>query len=482
LNLVGQGAPLLIALWAIPLLIEGVGTDRFGVLTLAWALIGYLSLFDLGIGRALTKLVAEKLGQGQEQQIPLVVWTSLLLMLALGLVGMVTFILLSPWLVHGALKIPELLRKETLGAFVLLAVSIPFVTGSAGFRGVLEAQQRFGLSNAVRIPMGVFTFAAPVVVMRFSTSLVALVGVLAFGRVLGWAAYLIICIRSVPGMHGRPAVSRAVVRPLLGFGSWMTVNGIVGSLMLTMDRFIIGAIVSVTAVAYYATPYEVVTKMWLVTGAVGGVLFPAFATSFASDRTRMTRLFDRGSIGLVVMLLPLSLVIILFAREGLDLWLGHEFALASFRVAQALAIGAFLLGIATVPHALLQGVGRPDLPAKVNLCELPVYLAALAWGVQGYGIVGAATVWAARAAVDASVHVWLSRPFLVNGWRIVARIGAIASLCLCVLVGAVWPDTMAGKSAFLVATLALFALGMWFRVLDPDERAMLGRGLRSLRR
>lgn len=262
----------------------------------------------------------------------------------------------------------------------------------------------------------------------------------------------------------------------------MTVNGIVGSLMLTMDRFIIGAIVSVTAVAYYATPYEVVTKMWLVTGAVGGVLFPAFATSFASDRTRMTRLFDRGSIGLVVMLLPLSLVIILFAREGLDLWLGHEFALASFRVAQALAIGAFLLGIATVPHALLQGVGRPDLPAKVNLCELPVYLAALAWGVQGYGIVGAATVWAARAAVDASVHVWLSRPFLVNGWRIVARIGAIASLCLCVLVGAVWPDTMAGKSAFLVATLALFALGMWFRVLDPDERAMLGRGLRSLRR
>ena len=61
-NMVGQGAPLLVALFAIPLLIKGMGTDRFGVLTLAWAVVGYFSLFDLGLGRALTKLVAEKLG------------------------------------------------------------------------------------------------------------------------------------------------------------------------------------------------------------------------------------------------------------------------------------------------------------------------------------------------------------------------------------------------------------------------------------
>jgi len=48
LNLVGQCAPLLVAIFAIPLLIRGLGTDRFGVLTLAWVVIGYFSLFDLG--------------------------------------------------------------------------------------------------------------------------------------------------------------------------------------------------------------------------------------------------------------------------------------------------------------------------------------------------------------------------------------------------------------------------------------------------
>ena len=60
-NLIGQIAPMLVAIFTIPVLIRVLGTDRFGVLTLAWLLVGYFSLFDLGIGRALTQLVGRKL-------------------------------------------------------------------------------------------------------------------------------------------------------------------------------------------------------------------------------------------------------------------------------------------------------------------------------------------------------------------------------------------------------------------------------------
>src|SRR5260370_40800032 len=63
-NLLGSGAPMIVAVVCIPILIRGLGKERFGVLTLAWALIGYASLFDLGLGRALTQLVARKLGAG----------------------------------------------------------------------------------------------------------------------------------------------------------------------------------------------------------------------------------------------------------------------------------------------------------------------------------------------------------------------------------------------------------------------------------
>src|SRR2546427_4459732 len=94
-NLLGTVAPLFVAVFAVPRLIHAMGTDRFGVLTLAWALIGYASLFDLGLGRALTQLVARKLGAGEEGEIPSLAWTSLLLMMLLGLAGTASVLLIS---------------------------------------------------------------------------------------------------------------------------------------------------------------------------------------------------------------------------------------------------------------------------------------------------------------------------------------------------------------------------------------------------
>src|SRR5712691_7432424 len=81
-NLLGQGSPLLAALFAIPFLVEGLGTDRFGILTLAWMVIGYFSLFDLGLGRAVTKFAAELLGSRNSAGFNRLVWTAWYLMFA----------------------------------------------------------------------------------------------------------------------------------------------------------------------------------------------------------------------------------------------------------------------------------------------------------------------------------------------------------------------------------------------------------------
>ena len=134
-NLVGSGAPMVVAVFCIPILIHGLGTERFGVLTLAWTLIGYASLFDLGLGRALTQLVARKLGAGEEKDVPGLVWTSLALMLLLGVLGAGVVGLSSPWLVHRALNVPAELQREALESFYLLGLAVPVVICTTGLRG-----------------------------------------------------------------------------------------------------------------------------------------------------------------------------------------------------------------------------------------------------------------------------------------------------------------------------------------------------------
>lgn len=479
-NLLGTGVPLLVAIVAIPILIESLGTARFGVLTLAWMVVGYFSLFDLGLGRALTKLVAEKLGKRQVDEIPSLIWTAMSLMAALGVMGAIVVAALSPWLVGSVLNIPTVLQPETLSAFYLLAASIPIVISTTGLRGIIEAHQRFGLVNAVRIPLGIFTFLGPVAVLPFSNSLIPVVAVLVGARLVSWCAYAVLCLQVEPALRHSVSIHRAMIRPLISFGGWMTVTNIVGPLMVYMDRFLIGAVVTMTAVAYYATPYEVVTKLWIIPGALMGVLFPAFATALVQDRARATRLFDRAVSYIFLSLFPVVLIIVSFAHEGLTLWLGNEFADNSTLVMQLLAVGVFINSLAYVPSGLVQGAGRPDLTAKLHLLELPFYLLVLWWLVSVYGIVGAGIAWVARVAVDTIILFIIAQRLLPSVSMLTLRPVLMTGIALFVLaLGAVIPG-LTMKGLFLLLVLPIFAAITWFVILATDERNIIRNRLKTI--
>jgi len=471
-NLIGNGAPMLVAVFSIPILIQGLGKERFGVLTLAWALIGYASLFDLGLGRALTQLVAKKLGAREDSEVPMLVWTSLILMLVLGLAGALVAVLLSPWLVHHALNVPEALQRETLRSFYLLGLSIPVVISTAGLRGVLEAHQRFELINALRIPMSVYSFASPLLVLPFSRSLFPVVAVLVAGRVMGCAAHLWLCLRVAPELRYQIAWHRPAVGPLLRFGGWMTVTNVVSPLMVTLDRFLIGALVSMTAVAYYATPYEVVTKLWLIPAALVPVMFPAFSASFEHNRSRTAVLYRRCVKYIFLALFPLVLLAVGLAQFGLTLWVGADFSQHSFRVLQWLAVGVLFNSLAQVPFALVQGVGRPDITAKLHMAELPFYLLVLWWLISSHGVEGAAIAWTVRVGVDALILFVMAKrslpgTALVTGRAILVSVAALLSLS----VAAIQHSLLAGVVSVLVAILG-FAFVSWFFILSPEERTL----------
>jgi O-antigen/teichoic acid export membrane protein len=393
-------------------------------------------------------------------------------MLLLGVLGAAVVGLLSPWLVHRALNVPVALQSETLQSFFLLALSIPVVISTAGLRGLLEAHQRFRLINALRIPMGVFTFAGPLLVLPFSKSLVPVVATLLAGRIVAWAAHLVICLRVVPELGRSIAWERSAIGPLLRFGGWMTVTNVVSPLMVTLDRFLIGALVSMTAVAYYATPLEVVTKFLLLPGALMGVMFPAFSASFAQNGERTAMLFSRSVKSLFLVLFPLMLCTVALAQDGLKLWLGADFAMHSFRVLQFLAVGVFINSLAQVPFAFLQSVGRPDLTARLHLIELPVYVGLLWWMISTRGIEGAAMAWSTRVAVDALLMFVLAKRFLPGKSRMRPRTALLPAVAMVILVLAALLNGPIVKGIFLVGTILCFVLVTWFRILTPEERTL----------
>lgn len=475
-NLVGYMVPLAVGVVTIPKLIHGLGTERFGILSLAWVLIGSFSLFDFGLGRALTQVVATTFGRGAVAELAPIVWSSLLLMLICGGVGTGIVLAVSPTLVHSWLRIPFWLQPESLMAFDLLALGLPLVVVTAGLRGILEAQQRFGLSNVVRIPLGAFTFVGPLLVLPWTNNLAATVLVLLVGRLVAALAYLGICLRATPGLARWPSVRLSNMTSVLRLGAWISISNFISPVMVYADRFVIGAAVSVAAVAYYAVPYDLVVRVLFIPGAIASVFFPAFAMSFVSDPTRTDRLFVRASKYLLILMFPIMLTTIVLANDGLRIWVGLDFARYGTRVLQLLAIGVFANGLAQMPFALIQAAGRPDLTAKLHLIEAAIYLPCLLGSVAVAGIEGAATAWTLRVLADVIAQFLLTGRILTDRPRGLFRLSMPFAGALTLLAVATFlPSNLVLKAVFLAVALGAFAVACWFRLLSAEERALAVR-------
>lgn len=400
-NLAGAGLPLLVALMAIPVIIAGMGTERFGLLSIVWMGVGYFSLFDLGIGRALTKLISERLSAENTAELPALITTGMRLLWLLGVIAAISVSALSWWVSNSLLNIPAHLITEAMWSFWVMALTLPFVVSSAGLVGILQAHQRFRDINIVRMLLGILTFIAPVLALLYSTSLVATTVLLSISRLFAWLVYEYLSKPLTKTENSQNFIVKSSARELIGFGGWLTISNIIGPIMVYFDRFLIGALLTLSAVAFYTTPYEIITRVWIVPEAVVGVLFPALTAALVSDVLRARSMYVLSANALTLIVFAVAAVVILFASEALGFWLGDEFSHKSSQVLQWLSVGVFINSVARFPYILLQGKGRPDVTAKLHVIELPFYMLALWWAVGSYGIVGAACVWMVRIAIDA---------------------------------------------------------------------------------
>jgi O-antigen/teichoic acid export membrane protein len=467
LNLVGHAVPLAAALAFVPALVSRLQPEQFGFLALAWALVGYFSLFDLGLGRALSRLVAERAGTSRDSELPELSRSALSLTLGLGAAAGLALYAAASALCERLLNLPLEMQADATVALRLLAASLPLVTVTAALRGLLEAGHRFGWVNAIRVPLGVLTFAAPLAATLWSTSLVALVTALAFVRVVVLVAHWMVCTRLYPALAGLGWPRPSAVGELLGYGGWLTVSNVVGPLMVYADRLAIAGVLAVSWVAYYSAAYEIVTRLWLIPAALCGVLFPVMA---AASRDRLENLYRSGVKAVLIAVFPIALPAMLYAPEWLQIWLGDEYAIQGARVAQLLCLGTALNCLAYIPFTLLQARGRADLPAKCHLLELPLYLVVLALALQIAGIEGAAAAWALRAAADAAALFAVAARVQMQP-RFTAGQVIVIVLALAMLVMAMIPSLPAEKIIYLVATLALFGALGWLILLEEGERA-----------
>jgi O-antigen/teichoic acid export membrane protein len=312
-NVLGQLIPILVAVVTIPYVVHRLGTDRFGVLAIAWLLLGYLSLLDFGLGRATTKFIAEALARKEIDKVSELVWTSVGVQIILGCAGALLLVPFAPLLVMKVLRVPEGLAGETRTILLMLLVSLPFVLAGNGLRAVLEALERFDLVNLLRIPATVSVYVLPAAGLLVGLHLPAIVALLVFARFVVCLAHLRFCFVAFPELRFHAPSDGALLLRMLRYGGWVTVSNAVNPVLIYLDRFLISSILSLSLLGIYTVPFEAVTKLWIVPASLSATLFPAFsALGTIQNRDRLVRLYARSFKYLLLFLGPPVVLLIVF--------------------------------------------------------------------------------------------------------------------------------------------------------------------------
>ena len=403
LNFGGLSVPLIVGVIALPIITSNLGAARFGLLGLTLALLEYSGLFDLGLGRATTKHVAEKLATGDEEVSHLVVG-SVMSQLAFGIVGGIAFALAAPLFARSVFVIPGDMTGEAVAVFRLLGALIPVTLLLVSLRGVLEAAHRFDLSNLVRVPSSIASFLIPAIASSMGHTLPVIMMWLFVSRIVFCTLSVFAVNHAIPTLRWRLPDDWSMLRPLLAFGGWMSISNVISPLLLYLDRFMLGAFVGLAAVGYYTAPFDGVIRMLIVPGSLVNALFPSISgMQVMGDQVGLKRVFSKAVRKMALILAVPAIVLMLFGPALLRFWLGDTFADQGGAAVRVLAFGVLMNSLGHVPSSFLIAMGRPDINAKFHMVELAIHLPLAWWLITRFGVTGAAIAWTIRVAFDATL-------------------------------------------------------------------------------
>ena len=126
-----------------------------------------------------------------------------------------------------------------------------------------------------------------------------------------------------------------------------------------------------------------------------------------------------------------------------------------------------------MPTGLIQASGRPDLIAKINMIELPIYLLVLYWLINGYGIKGAALAYLLRSVFETITLNLFANKFLFIKQSFNQLVIFIIITIPFIFIPIVLPINLITKSLIILIIIISFLFFGWKKILNSNEREFI---------
>lgn len=392
-NLAGLFIPSLLAIPCIGILARQLSIDEFGLFSLIFALIGYVSIFDFGLNRAIIRFVA--INVDSKERIEKILGTSILILTSVGVFLAILFIFLIKYFII-LLNVSNIPKEMAENALIYAGLSIPFFLITQCFTGYLEGLQKFKLLNIQKTITNSLLVTFPVIFVLIENSIEYAILGLFVARILNFiVSYLFYFYFDKVNLK----LDFSVIKDMIFFGGWVTVSNIISPVMVYFDKFVLSYFTNTTNVGYYSVSTEVINKLSIIPGSIAKALFPFLSSKSEIDIKEYRYYIVIFFFSVFILFVP----IFIFADEVIKIWVGEKYLGPSVDVLKVLLVGLVFNSIAQVPFTYIQAIGLSKITAVIHLSELIPYAVLMYFLISKYSIMGAAIAWTLRMVVDCIV-------------------------------------------------------------------------------
>lgn len=490
-GLLAQAWTALLGLIALPILVRGLGPERYGLLALSLALIGFAAVADLGVGRAASKFIAEDYERNGVVRTQKFVSTALTVSATMGVAGTALLLLATPLLVRHVFTIREPMQGRATLAFALTAAGLVPVLLRILFDGVLAGHHRIAFLSTGNMIANTLKVGLSVAAILSGYSVIAII-----------AVNVLVCYLHAAGLWlytryyfaGQIEISfgwdHEIARQLLALGVVSTVSWVFANVIfLYADRFLIGIFFPLSLIGYYTMAFDIASKQWYISASISQAFFPVFSGQAVTNPRDLQRSYVQATKALAVMATGVTMLLVVLGRELVTYWISPEFAANSTTVLAVLAVGILLSCYVTIPYtAIIAGGAQPSVCVRIFGVAIVLHVGASLWWLHLWGTAGvalafvaaygfvfvASLAWVSRNLVEISVFSLLRQCFLAP-WISAAVIGGACWFWFRPLVNSLLSLAL----AFAFSYLAYLGLCLMTAYTSEERQQgwQIGRGL-----
>lgn len=370
---------ILLNLVTVPVFIVKLGGSNYGVYVLILSLLSVMQLFCMGTGEATIKFMAESEGKGKRDDTERYFRNGLFCFISASLIGMITVMALSEFLIGKVLNIAAADQGVYRLSLLWFVFGWIFRNLNVGLWNIPIALQRYDIIVPIRDGEIIVERLLGLGVVLLGGGIVEIFQAQLFTLIVAIIISIWVVRRLMPGVVLIPALDWGTVRKMLRFGIWQSVASVGLNFRETVDRWIVGAILSPAVVGYYSAVLTVATSIQGFVTSFGGVLFPTFSHLHGQERSdTVSRIFVCASWALNLLGVMFCIPGIIFGRQFLTLWLGTEIPDWTYRLLVIVLTARIINSAGVLQPIFLVGIGKTIWNAFIGFSQL-VFVAVINW-------------------------------------------------------------------------------------------------------